>query len=117
MLVALIAPFQYRPEPLYRRTLHESRTDERYKDDAYARQVRAGQGWRARVIWELALMLTSCPAIPLSRKALLPWVIGRFAINQWQKKKDPAKKRRHVQEFKEKGLLYKIPKQRGKEAK
>lgn len=107
VLMAMVAPFRYRPEPLYKRTLQDTRADERYLDDAYSRQVRASQWWRIRVIRDLVGMLWSCPAVPWARKLASPKVIWHFALNQWRKKKDPARKRRRVLEFKEKGVFKK----------
>ena len=107
ILVAMIAPFRYRREPLYHRTLQDTRADERYLDDTYALQVRTGIGWRYRVTLNLSKVLISCPSIPLWRKFLIPLLVWSFAKNQWKKIISAPKKRRHVQKFRTTGVFKK----------
>lgn len=107
VLIAMIAPFRYCSQPLYMRTLQDTRADERYVEDAYSRQVRASQWWRAKTVANLAAMLLFCPHIPLGRKFEIPKIVWHFGLNQWRKKKDPATKRRIVVEFKETGIFRK----------
>lgn len=94
VLVAMITSFRYCSRPLYMRTLQNTRADERYVEDAYARQVRANRWWRAKTVVDLAAMLLRCPHIPINRKLVVPKIVWRFGLNQWRKKKDPDKKRR-----------------------
>lgn len=111
ILAAMAFPFRYCPEPLYQRTLQDQRADERYMDDNYSRQVRENQWWRGATVRHLAMMLTMCPRIPLLRKFFVPFLLWRFGVSQWRKRKDVSKKRRHVSAYKKTGVFAKIPKQ------
>jgi glycosyltransferase involved in cell wall biosynthesis len=112
VLLAMMTPFRYCDAPLYLRTLQDTRANERYPEDGYAKQTRSNQWWRAQAVVNLGRLLIVCPHIPTSRKLAIPRLLYIFGRNQWQKRKAPSQKRRRVLEFKRSGVFRKAPRPR-----